>query len=458
MIFSTRNWLIEHRDAWLRPAAVVAVILFSIALAAIGSEEIWLAVVALPVAVTGFFVLMRWPALGLVAAFGSVMIAKNGPSGLNATMVVVALLLGLWVLDALIQRPKLRLSDSMIDRALLAMLGVAVLATVAGQLPWFSFARPAPLGAQLGGLALYFLSAGAFWLVAYRVSNERWLWGMVGMFLAVGAIYLTGRLVPPVRAPIDKFFDASATGSMFWAWMMAVAGGQAIFNKKLPWWGRLAAMGLAFATIYVAYKQMNGWKSGWVPPLVVLATLLALRSWRVAIVMAVGGAVLVPGLLSNLIASDAYSYSTRLDAWLILLQIIKVNPILGLGPANYHWYTVLFPIRGYAVQFNSHNQYVDMVAQTGLLGLMAFGWFAWEVGRFGWKLRRRLPEGFPQAYVYTALAGLVGTVFSGMLGDWFIPFFYNIGLRGFRASVLPWLFLGGLMALNRLYPPPKTIE
>jgi len=361
----------------------------------------------------------------------------------------------MWLLDALIRRPELRLSRSMIDRSLLVVVLVAILALAAGQLPWYTFARPAPMGAQLGGLSLYILSAGAFWLAAYRLGDERWLWGMVAAFLAVGAIYLTGRIVPGGKF-IIRFFDAGAVGSLFWAWMMALAAGQAIFNKKLPWWGRLALLGLAAVTIYVAYKQMNGWKSGWVPPLVVLAVLMALRSWRVALAMVVGGAVLVPGLVANLIASDAYSYSTRLDAWLILVEIVKVNPVLGLGPANYHWYTVLFPIRGYAVQFNSHNQYVDMVAQTGVLGLLAFFWFVWEVGRLGWRLRRRLPEGFPQAYAYSALAGLAGTVVSGMLGDWIIPFFYNIGLKGFRASVLVWLFLGGLMALNKFYPNKQS--
>lgn len=41
-------------------------------------------------------------------------------------------------------------------------------------------------------------------------------------------------------------------------------------------------------------------------------------------------------------------------------------------------------------------------------------------------------------------------IVAGMLGDWVIPFVYNIGLGGFRASVLGWLFLGGLVALNNI--------
>jgi hypothetical protein len=155
-------------------------------------------------------------------------------------------------------------------------------------------------------------------------------------------------------------------------------------------------------------------------------------------------------LKAGVVSSEDYSVSTRLDAWLILAQIIKFSPILGLGFANYYWYTPLFPIRGYAVSFNSHNNYVDIVAQTGLVGLVFFLWFLWEVGRLGWRLRERVPEGFAQAYVYGTLGGLVGTVVIGMFGDWVLPFFYNVGLIGFRTSMLSWLFLGGLVSLKQI--------
>jgi O-antigen ligase len=133
-----------------------------------------------------------------------------------------------------------------------------------------------------------------------------------------------------------------------------------------------------------------------------------------------------------------------------MLEMIKVNPIVGFGPANYYWYTRLFHIRGWAVEFNSHNQYLDIIAQVGLLGLACVLWFAWEVGRLGWQLREHTPDGFTRAYVYGALGGLVGTLASGMLVDWFLPFVYNIGLSGFRASMLPWLFLGGLVSIEQM--------
>ena len=139
-----------------------------------------------------------------------------------------------------------------------------------------------------------------------------------------------------------------------------------------------------------------------------------------------------------------------------IFQIIKINPIWGTGFANYYQITPFFPISGYEVSFNSHNNYIDIIAQTGLVGLSCFLWFLWEVGRLGWRLRKKVPSGFAQAYVYGALGGLVGMVVAGMFGDWVLPFFYNIGLAGFRSSMLGWLFLGGLVSLEQLMKSPEV--
>jgi O-antigen ligase len=131
-------------------------------------------------------------------------------------------------------------------------------------------------------------------------------------------------------------------------------------------------------------------------------------------------------------------------------QIVQHNPWLGFGPANYYHYTLLYPILGWWVRFNSHNNYVDLVGQVGVVGLLAFGWIMAEVLRLAFRLRPRMPRGFERAYVAGAVAGLAGSLVSGLLADWIIPFTYNIGIRGFRSSLLFWFFLGGVLALKRI--------
>jgi hypothetical protein len=84
------------------------------------------------------------------------------------------------------------------------------------------------------------------------------------------------------------------------------------------------------------------------------------------------------------------------------------------------------------------------------LGLIGFVWFFWELTKLGWRIRELAPEGFARAYVYGVLGGIAGTIVAGFLVDWVLPFVYNIGMNGFRASVLAWIFMGGLVALEQI--------
>ncbi|MFN8006966.1 MAG: O-antigen ligase family protein [Terriglobia bacterium] len=118
---------------------------------------------------------------------------------------------------------------------------------------------------------------------------------------------------------------------------------------------------------------------------------------------------------------EQYSYLTRLEAGRVLWQIIERSPIIGSGPANYYHYTPLFPILGWYVHFNSHNNYADLLAQTGGLGLLAFLWFAYEMFRMAFRIRLKMPEGFARAYVTGALGGLAATLVSGSLAIGLFP-------------------------------------
>jgi hypothetical protein len=347
-----------------------------------------------------------------------------------------------------IQKRQVRLVPSRTTLPLISFLVIATLSFGVGQLPWFNFAHQAPLDAQLGGFAIFAISAGAFLLVANRMQNLQWLKWMTWVFVALGGIYFAGRLVPGLDQFNKWLFQSSAIGGVFYAWLPTLAFSQAVFNRRLRPALRIGLLGLTLAAMYVGIVQSFDWKSGWVPAFVGVGTIIALRSWRLGILLALAGIIPFINLASEAMASDVYSVSTRLDAWLILLEIIKVSPLFGLGFANYYWYTPLFRIRGWSVKFNSHNTFVDIVAQAGLVGLACFFWFLFEVAVLAWNLRGRVRDGFPLAYVNGALAGLLATLAAAMLGDWVLPFVYNIGLNGLRTGVVAWLFLGGLVFMD----------
>jgi len=449
-----RRWLEQNAQFWLRLLVVAGVLLLSAMLAPRASPRYLILLVGAGMAL----IFLRWPPLGLTALIIASLvvpfeIGTGTQTSLNVTVLLMPVLIGLWLLD-MIRRKDLRLLPSRPILPLVALVGVAILASVAGNLLWLIFAQTAPLRAQVGGLAVFVLSAGAFLLVAHQVRDLRWLERLTWVFLVLGALYIAGRLVPGFGRFTGRLFQYGADGSVFWTWLVALAFSQAVFNRRLRLHWRLALGVLVLATLYIGWFQGRAWASGWLPPLVAVVVSLWAGVPRlglpVGMVAVTVGALNVQKIVGIVMTDQQYSLMTRLEAWRIVIEIIKASPLLGLGPANYYWYTPLFPILGWYVQFNSHNQYVDIVAQTGLLGLACFLWFAWEVGWLGWRLRARVPDGFAQAYVYGALGGLAGMLAAGMLGDWVLPFVYNIGLAGFRASVLGWLFLGGLLSLEQI--------
>jgi hypothetical protein len=449
-----REWVSQNTRLLLRIGVALLVVLVSAVLARRPS----LLFVALPIGIGGALILLRWPRLGLLAAVAGALIVPVGigtgsESEINPPMLLIGAVLGIWLLD-MIRHHEIRLAPSRTMLPVMLLVLAALLSFGMGQLPWF-IVSGAPIRAQIGGTLLFVLSAGAFLVVSHMITDVRWLQRLVWVFLALGSIYMLGRVLPPLNALVGRFYTVASVGGLFWTWLAALSFSQAAFNTTLrPIW-RAALAGLCGLTMVVGMTQDLGWTSGWAPALVAIGvTVCVARPRFIPWVILLGALVLVlkADVVMNLlnVGDNAYSALTRVEAWRILFKIIEVSPILGLGPANYYFYTPLFSILGYYVKFNSHNNYIDLVAQTGVVGLACFLWFCVAVGVVGWRLRTRVSAGFSRAYVYGALGGLAGTMVAGILGDWILPFVYNIGFAGFRASVMGWVFLGGLVALEQI--------
>jgi len=439
----------------LRPIVIIGVFLLAIAASFAASKTVSLILIGLPLGFGAVLLFLRYPALGILAIIPAsfiipLEISVSSGSSLNAPMLLIILMTGLWIVDMVVLKRQVSFTSSRTLIPMVVLIVIVVLSFVNGQLPWFAFASKAPITAQIGEVAIFLLSASLFLVTAHQIKDIIWLKRMTWIYLGLGTLFFLIQILPGIKRYSFQIYSYGSISSLFWTWMVALSFGQALYNKKLLPWQRIGLTILSIATIYLGYALIDGWKSGWVPALVTFVVLVILWSPKTALFIFVGAIIAAPIFLIMLISTDQYSYETRVEAWLLIAQIIKVSPILGLGPANYYWYTPLFPIRGYAVQFNSHNQFVDLVAQVGILGLIAFMWIMFEIGNLGLRLRKTAPEGFAKGYVYGALGGLAGMMTAAMLGDWVLPFVYNVGFTGFRSALFGWLFLGGLVALDNI--------
>jgi len=445
-------WLDKNRRVVLQYAIILAVLSASFLLApriALGNRNPIL-LFLLFLAIGFFTIILRWPTLGLVLVMvGGMFIPFSWQGGFNVSQLGLATMLGVWFLDMLVVQRKFQIIQSRAVLPILVFALISILSFCLGQFSWYPFARNAPPTAQLGGLAINLLSVGAFLLVAHLINDLRKLEFLTWTFIIFGSIYVFGRFIR-LWSITDLYQQGFSAGSLFWTWLVALLAGQVIANRDLKFAKRFLLGIILLITLYVAIVQAYDWKSGWFPSLIAVAVIIAIRYWRSIRYFAIFAVIPIYFIITASIGQEDWSWGTRLDAWTIVLSIASVSPILGMGFANYYWYTPLFPIRGYYVRFNSHSQFVDLIAQTGLVGLTCFIWFFGEVGFLGLKLIKSAPEGFAKGYIYGALGGLAGTLVAAYLVDWVLPFVYNIGMTGFRASVLAWLFLGGVVSIEQI--------
>jgi hypothetical protein len=249
----------------------------------------------------------------------------------------------------------------------------------------------------------------------------------------------------------------------FWMLLAAVAGGQLFFNQRLSsGWRVFLLAGLGAALVYAFYLERVT-ASNWIGLGAVLGVLTWLRFPRLRWLAM---ALLVLLIVSGLLTSVVYDFAGGDEEWdesggsrLVLagrvVEVTMRNPITGLGPAAYRPYASMKSLHyqgAYYVvpQVSSHNNYVDLFSHVGLLGMALFFWFAAEVTLLGFRLRARFTQGFAAGYVNAMIAVWAGALILMAFADWILPFVYNIGLDGFQVSVLVWLFLGGLVALEQM--------
>ncbi|MBN1934404.1 MAG: O-antigen ligase family protein [Anaerolineae bacterium] len=447
----------------------VAVLVLAICL---GYRASWRWLVLLAAGIVGgvgSLVLLEQPGIGLflivpAALIGHLEISTGTAVVVNPVTLFVPALTALWVLD-MARRRDLYFVPSRTNGPLFLFVLGGLFSLLVGSALWDPAVPRSGsfVLVQLAQWAIFAFSALAYWLMGNVVRDEISLRRLTLSYLVVAGCLAVLYVIPRVGFYVHQMTSGALYRAPFWLLLLAVAGGQLLFNQELSSAWRIFLGVVAAATQVFALYWNRETASTWVSLFAVAGVLAWLRwsrlRWPVVL-------LLVVFVVTGMFTSTIYEFAGGDDEWeesggsrltLIgrVLEVTMHNPITGLGPAAYRAYAQTKPLLyGKALwlepQINSHNNYVDLFSHGGLLGLGLFGWFAIELTFLGLRLRTRFPTGFAAGYVNALLAAWAGALVLMLFADWILPFVYNIGFPGFQASVLVWFFLGGLVALEQM--------
>lgn len=301
---------------------------------------------------------------------------------------------------------------------------------------------------QVLALLICLLSISATLLIGNFLQTTRQLKYLTGLFLLILTLMSLTRIYD---LPLEQFLTIKG---LWGTWLVALTYGLAIAQPGLRWWWRVGLLGILGITLNLIVIKDSLWVSGWMPAVVAIFTITWLHSRRAFFVFLIMGALLyqmppVITFLSEVRQDNAAEGSTtgRLKLWRTNTNLVQDHWVLGTGPAGYAYYYMTYN-RGDAR--STHNNFFDIAAQFGITGLLVWFWIVITAVREGVYLIQRAPPGFLRTLAVIATGGWMSATVSMFFGDWVLPFYYNVTIRGFGFTVMSWVFLGMLISIRHL--------
>jgi O-antigen ligase len=359
-----------------------------------------------------------------------------------ALMVIIAL--ALVVRGILYDRPAWR--STALDVPVLLFAG-ATLLSIGGSGGHWEFQGVGLLKAA-GGFAIFFIATQTL-----RTKEEVWL--VVGAVLASGLIQGASTIVSILNGSFALSSGARARGTfldpnLFAGYLvLLIPLGLAVAATLRKWWATAAFMMATLAVEVALFATLS--RSGLLG--LIGATALLLLLWpecrRYVLFMSASAAVLVlafglwaplGGRLGPGADSPLHELASRWAIWTVALQIILHHP-LGVGVGNFGYSFSSYA--GVEVS-HAHNLFLNIAAERGFLGLVAFVIMLAALFRSLRSGLRHVRGGFDQALVVGVTAAFGGFLLHSLLDATYYDY---------KVLLLFWLLVGVTAVLPRLLLP-----
>jgi len=261
-------------------------------------------------------------------------------------------------------------------------------------------------------------------------------------------------------ATLSRVFNS---GGLFPLWMCTLSLAMLFYARNLGKWQRffiiLCLGGWLFRLFVVTLVRI----SGWLPALMAMLVILFLYSRKLFFFFLLASAILIAINYQTIYDATVVQKekegtlsgeTSRQNLWNQAFQVSQDHPLLGTGPAGYgNYYMVYFR----DLSLSTHNNYLDMLLQYGLIGLGIFLWLCFSLIKELWQSAALQQKGsFEHAFTIGAFAGSIGMMIGMWLGDWVIPFAYNQTISGFNYTAYNWVFSGLALALGQIARKART--
>jgi O-antigen ligase len=391
---------------------------------------------------------LHWATVSLIIISTALADGLGTGTGTRVTFTFMGLyaIMGLWLVKSLVFERQLRFRPSLITIPALLFVATVIVSmiwsTLFADMRVDDILRDKLMVRVMTGMVII-ISPIAALLFANLIKGKNQLVVIAGWFIITGLIFgvlrvATGRVPAPLNA-----------AGQFPVWVTAFALGQALFNTGLKPIYRIGCVVAAGVWAFVTMGLGISWLSGWMPLAGVIAGMIFFYSRRLFAVGIVGIVILLAlnfdSVQRILAAEEGESGGTRSSAYELAFDLSSNHLFLGTGPAGYHFYYISYGTYGPTVGgVNlSHNNYIDILMQTGVVGFTLWMAFWVAQGIMTWRLLR-LPthDLFLRGMKFTCVCAYPSVLLVGMLGDWLTPFPYTQTLSGIDWTIWAWMITG----------------
>lgn len=378
------------------------------------------------------------------------------PTGRDSKVVVslalTLVLLVVWAFQLLFHRNTgVRVRPSPINKPILAFVLVLLIGYV-----WSLFMRDPILKiwssfpvVQVASLTVNISLPLVTLMTVNKITEVKWLKWLSLIVVAIGIVELLSRFLQlPTMALVSN-----GTRGMFSVWFGGILYAQAMFNNRLSPSRRALLLGLFAVLIYHRLIVDTSWVSGWLPLILICAVITFVKSKKLFVLGIVLFAVVVAlkwdYVVTSYDAEMAGGSNLRGGLWAKAFGYVLQHPLFGMGPAGYAVYYMTYQPND---AMATHNNFFDVVAQHGFVGMAAFLWMFGTFFVVTFKsMRLHKGEGnFEEAFAVMGFAGAIASFAGMMLGDWLLPFAYTQTISGFDNAVFSWMFIGCAVALYHM--------